>query len=488
MRTSSFLLSLVLIALSAAQAQTSVPKKIALRQNDIAQLALGQSDRSLEANLKSELPRLDLAKAKNVFDWRLLGSTGYETSRFESLSGYGNIEDQILKSNLELSKYWSTGTKTSLSWLRNSYRSEYSPLSPSFSNIPAEQTQDIFGFTLEQSLWRNSFGYSDRRNLASAEKNMNAAMITRASDLQNVVLEALRAYWKAYMSQELMRQAIKSVERYETLVGTIRRKSNFGYATPGELPQVQAELEFRRQNVKTTSMNYLRDSEALIEMLRLPADSEIEFITDVDVKAPPGLPAVKLDDLRAVRSQILKMEAAEMKVEAARRDESPAVALVGQVYGGGLEERPEDAIGEALSGTRPKYYVGIKFEHNFGAGLQAEETVNRKVQAELEKIRLERLKLQTVDGLANEERNTKIQYAELLSTKEQMDLREKAYTQMSRAYTQGRTDINFVIEALNRLVDAESAHSLAMGNYQIALATWSARRDELIPEASRGKE
>ncbi len=460
--------------------------KVVLKQADVSNLVLKQSDRATEANLKSELPRVDLARVLKDFDWFLRANSGYERSRFESLSGVGNIEDQILKSDVSLTKRWTTGTTTSLSWLRNSYRSEYSPLSPTFTTLPTEQTQDIFGFTFEQALWRNSFGVSDRDRVRAAEMDMNAALVTRAQDLQAAVLEGLRAYWTAYISQEDMRQSLKAIERYENLVNTVRRKSGLGFSAPGELSQVSAELELRRQNAKTSGATYLRDADRLVELLRLPLNADITFEIPQEINPPPRLSAVELEKLRRVRSQQLKTDAAQARIESAESEEHPAFAFVGQVYGSGIEERAADSVGEALSGSRPKYYMGVKFEHNFGSGVQNEETVNRKAQAELEKLRLERMKLQTQNELWDSERQTRTLYAQAVSAREQMQLRERAYNEISRAYNQGRTDINFVVEALNQLFAAEVSFSRALGDYQIALASWAAGRDELIPDDSQG--
>lgn len=468
-------------ALEHVALKTDSPK-VVLRQIDVSNLVLKQSDRATEANLKSELPRVDLARVLRDFDWFLKAQTGFERSRFESLSGFGNVEDQILKSDVSLAKRWTTGTTTAVSWLRNSYRSEYNPLSPSFTTVPTEQTQDIFGFTFEQAVWRNAFGMSDRDKVRAAEMDMNAALVTRAQDLQTAVLDGLRAYWTAYISQENMRQSLKAIERYENLVNTVRRKSGLGFSAPGELSQVSAELELRRQNAKTSGATYLRDADKLIELLRLPLNADITFEIPQEIAAPPRLSAIELENLRRLRSQKMKTEAAEARVESSQSEEHPGLALVGQVYGSGIEQRSSDSVGEALSGSRPKYYVGVKFEHNFGSGVQNEETVYRKAQAELEKLRLERMKLQTQNDLWDNERMTRTLYAQAVSAREQMVLRERAYNEINRAYSQGRTDINFVVEALNQLFAAEVSFSRALGDYQIALAAWAAGRDELIPD------
>lgn len=457
-------------------------EKMRLSQNDVAALVLSRSDRAVEANLNSELPRVDLARVQKTYDWFLSGQTGFERSRFESLSGYGNIEDQTLATSMMLSKAWQTGTKSSLEWRRNSYRSEYSPLSPAFTNMPAEQTQDIFGVSIEQSLWRNAFGYSDRRKVRAASMDYHAATITRAQDLQDAVLAGLKSFWGAFIAQELVKQSSQSIERYEKLVNTVRRKSSFGYSLPGELAQTQAELESKKQLLKSNSLDYLQQTDSLLEYLGLPPNKEIDFATHVELTPPPRLNPVDITTLRAYKAQAMRLESSTIKAEASSSDEHPNITLVGQVYGAGLEKQASDSVGEALSGSHPKYYVGVRFEHNFGSGAQSEETVSIKIQADLAKIRLERMKNQVEINLLNAERDAKVKYAQVQSTKEQLTLRERAMNEMNKAYTQGRTDITNVIEAMNRMFDIEVSYSRAIGDYQISLAQWVSLRDELIPD------
>lgn len=54
--------------------------------------------------------------------------------------------------------------------------------------------------------------------------------------------------------------------------------------------------------------------------------------------------------------------------------------------------------------------------------------------------------------------------------------------ELNRSYTQGRTDIRNLIDAMNALNTTEVAHSRAVGDYFIALNEWAALRDELIKD------
>ncbi|MGZ3747093.1 MAG: TolC family protein, partial [Pseudobdellovibrionaceae bacterium] len=87
------------------------------------------------------------------------------------------------------------------------------------------------------------------------------------------------------------------------------------------------------------------------------------------------------------------------------------------------------------------------------------------------------------DIQAQAQRKVQTTYAAVLSTSEQKKYREKALKELSRSFSQGRTDISIYIDAMNKFSLAEVQYSQAIGNYQTALNEWAAARDELIPDA-----
>lgn len=472
---------------SNAQAKEISPVKIALSQRKVAELVLNQSDRTLESNLRADLPRFDYATIMSSLDWNLTAEAGYEISKFENFAQSHNAKDETYKTSILLKKPWITGTTTSLSWNRNSLQSEYFTGSPQMTNLPSQQTQDIFGVTIEQNLWRNAFGSADRARVRAATENLNASVITRANDLQNNVLEGLRKFWTAYVAEETFKEALSSRERYEKLAENVRKKSSFGYSSPGELPQIRAELEARGQNTKTQSTNYLRTVEDLLLYLGYPADSSIDFQVENSIPAPPVLPTVKVTDLRTFKAQDLRHKAAQEIANAASSNRDPNLSLVGQAYASGIEEKANDSLAESFSGTHPKYYVGLKLEFPFGSDIRNEDSVNKQILAKIEEIKKDRLLKDLDSQLDNQGRKVLSAHAVALSLAEQRTHREKAMQEINRAYTQGRIDIRNVIESMNLYFQAKIDYSRAIGDYQIALAELAALRDELIPSPKEGQ-
>ncbi|QDK36938.1 TolC family protein [Bdellovibrio sp. NC01] len=496
----SFLVLLSTTALTTAWAQeptaTSKAKEITLNQKLVAELALSQGYRTKEVNLQYQTYRLAVATTLSAYDWVVDATTGYSYDKsigiangtgggVPSLLGSGsNILDnkyQQYRTSIQLSKPFTTGTILGVQLNRISQDADYDPA----ITLPApdNQTADSAGILLEQSLWQNFFGKADRATVNAANYTYDAQEILRANDLEDVVLEAIRQYWTTFAAQENFKEAIVSRDRYKKLVDAVKRKTSLGYSNPGDLPQAQAEYETREQTVKTASTDYLNNLTTLITLLNLDPNSDVKFDTTTLLPAVPKLPAKNIEDLRAIRSQKLKVEAAKENLEASKSKSHPTLNLVGQAYTSGWGENSQDSYSQLTSGDKPKYYIGLRFRYNFGSDVQNEDIINKKINKDLEETRLSLQTLSSNDLQAQSERRVQETYAVALSAQKQKAYREKAAQELNRSYAQGRTDISILITAMNNFVAAEVAYIQAVGNYHIALNEWAAARDELIPDA-----
>jgi outer membrane protein TolC len=473
----SLLLSFGLIF---ASVTTEAAEKIRLSQKTVAERLLSQSFKSKEILLSAEQTRLALAQASAGYDFNMSLESGYELSKIPNFLGTQPDQDQAYKSTFLVKKPISTGTLLELEYTRLSKNTSY----PATSTIaaPAEQTEDYFGIKLEQSLLKNIFGRVDRAKLRAAQANFDAAQTNRNDDLQNLVLEGIRLYWKSYVAQETFNDSIKSRERYQKLVEAVRKKTSYGYNNPGELAQVQAELETRIQNVKTRSTEYLGLISDLVTLLHLPPGSEIEFDVPNDLPGLAKTPEKNVDDLRSVKALRKLYEASEDNLIAASNSELPDLALVGKYYQYGLKPTASEANSEMLGGSKPDYYVGVKLSYSFGSGLQSADAKNKTWGKELAESVLHRRRLELQDALEKTSRTTQSTLAIYESAKAQKGYREKAAQEQSKAYAQGRTDLNTLITSLNNYFESEIVFTRSIGDYLTALNEFAALRDELIPD------
>lgn len=475
-------------AVTTAWAQTPA-KEITLSQRTVAELVLKQGTKTQEVNLKYQQFRLGPAQALAAYDWRLSAESGFEYDKSVALLTsftQNNNKYERYKTAVSLQKPFTTGTLLGLELNRLSQKADYDAFIA--NPPPSQQTLDSVGLTLEQSLLGNFFGASDRATVNAAELTYRANNVIRANELEDVVLQSIRLFWNAYVSQENFKEAVNSRDRYKKLVDAVKKKTSLGYSNPGDLPQVQAEFETREQKVKSTSNEYLANLENLLTLLNLDPATEVKFEVPKQIPEVPKLTEKNTDELREVQSQKLKVQAAKETLTSVESAGYPVLNFVGKIYSTGVDEAPGNSYSELVSGTRPKYYAGLKFQFSFGADLQNETIINRKMTKELEEARLSRQLLEAKDREIQAQRKVHATYAIALSAEKQKGFREKASQELNRSYTQGRTDISLLITALNNFFDSEVQYSRAVGEYAIALNEWAATRDELIPDGDSNQD
>lgn len=467
-------------AAAAPTAPTAAPPApaIKLSQRDVAELILKQSPQAKRVSLLYETKLADVAKARALTDWKLDAETGYLTDRTESLTRFLNdSKTEKMTTTVTLSKSLLTGTTLSLALARDSYKSDQV-----VGTTPPDVVSDRYTLSLTQDLWANSFGRGTRSVISTAELTYEADMLLRANELEDVVLNGLRLYWNAYVAQESFREALAVRDRYEKLVASVRRKTSVGYNSPGELSQAQAEFENRVQTVKSSSATYLQLLDQLITTLALEPGSEVTFVVPKELPPVPKLDAKSPDSLRILRSEELRLKAAEELVRSTESSSKPTVALVGRVGATGVEETAEASYSELIAGAHPETYVGLRFSYSFGSGTQSETLRANRALLSIAEVRRAQTRSEQQDSITALERKVGSAYAIAQSAARQREYREKAMQELTRTYNQGRTTLKDLIDAMNNYFDSELRTIRTLGDYQVALNEWAAARDELIPD------
>lgn len=462
---------LIIIPLRKIWAET--PKQITLSERTVSEIILKQGLKTLEVNLRYQQFRLDPIRTLSAYDWNLKAESGYEFDRSASIltSGTSTTSDyKRYRSTLSLTKPFTSGTLLGI---------EINQLS---QNGNTDLYLDSAGVVLEQALLGNFFGIADRATIRAADLAYEANNIAYLNELEDVVLEATRQFWDTYVLAESYQQAINSRDRYKTLVTAVKRKTQLGYSNPGDLPQVLAEFETREQRVKTASQEYSESVENLLTLLAIDSSTEVKFNVAKEISPLPRFNKKNLEELRAIRAQKLRLEAAKENLDIAESLKKPTLNLVGRASNSGLSDSQQDAYTQLGSGTYPKYYVGLKFQYNFGSNVQEETVINRRITQNLEEARLRRFFLEAHNLDEQAQRNVQTNYDIAASAKKQRDFREQASRELNRSYSQGRTDISILITAMNNLFDSEVKLYRAIGDYAISLNEWTALRDELVSD------
>lgn len=451
-----------------------------LNLQDVAQLILKNSLKKEESNLTYQSTLIKPTQVLSGLDYTLSVETGWEQSRFENFTGTANPKDETYKTTVQLKKSFLTGTTLLAEYNRTSLRSEFSQTYT--GTLPNSQTQDVAGISFEQSILKNGFGQNTRRDIQAADFDVSMAKKNRLLQLQDQVLEGVRAFWQAYVAQKNFQEAISTKDRYQKLVESVRKKNQFGYANPGELYQVLAELEIREQSIKAESQNYLDALDHLLTLLNLPKDEKINLEIPEGLTPLPHFSQLDLLKNRNLQMQKEKLDQAQLLLDSADNKTLPDLSLVAKVYQSGLEPRSEDSITEMTGGNHPKYYLGVKLSYSFGSNQQAEEFKNKNILKSIEEVRWQKSKADLLKKESNIQRKIQVSYHSVISFKNQLEFRDKALQDIQKAYTQGRMDISVLIDAMNKYFAVQTQYTKGLGDYQMALNEWAALSDELISD------
>ena len=476
MRTFFLLLASVAAPILSQAAPTTLP----LKPEDVIRLVLKQGPQAQEIQLQAQQSRLVLATAERVYDFNAAITTGYFLSKFESPSNSFLEEEKNTTTVASLAKPFSSGTTLTLQYQGISDTTQVRT-----GGTASDYGQETAGILLEQNLWRNFFGHANRASLRAAEATVQASEVSRWISLQDLALKATQAYWNAYAAQETFEAAVKSRNRYMSLVDSIQKKVRYGFNNPSDLTQAQAELEGREQTVKTESANFLASVDSLKTLLGFQEDSLIQFVIPTQVAAPETpKTALNLESTRALKAATLSVTSATETLEQVKSESAPDISLIAQYYAQGFDGNRSEAQKEMFNGTHPKYYIGLRFQHSFGSGYQDENSLNKRMAKDLAQAQLDRKKLELQDQEEDLKRRLQSTYSIFISSKNQRSLREKASLELSKTYTQGRTDISILIDSLNKYFDSEAQVSRSLADYQITWAQWQALQDQLVTGAN----
>ncbi|MBL7671200.1 MAG: TolC family protein [Bdellovibrionaceae bacterium] len=455
-----------------------------LSQDQVIALVLKQGLKTKEIQFQFAQNQLAEVLALSSFDWKLNLESGFEYDRSRAWSPFvaANSKYERIRTTLGLQKQLTSGTLLGFEINRLSFKSEVGPSASTTatSTIPTQASQESYGLLLEQSLWGNAFGESDRAIVSAARKNTLASDMTQIDELEKIVLETLRQFWESSVAAKTYTQAVAARGRYQRLLDSARRKTKLGFANPGELSLAQAEVELRDQTVSNAKTEALLKQENLVTALNLKPGTMLEFLLPPLASQPTQSSAPAISQIRLLQAQKLKAEASEDLLAAARSRNAPSLSFVAKSYLSGADETDSNSFNAAMSGVNPKYYVGMKFSHSFGSDLRQEEIRNKQAMADLEKSKLSRLTLENADLLNQALRKVQSTSEIAQSAARLNEFRKAIVQELTVSYGQGRVDLRALIEAMNNELSAEVILTRTIGDAQMAQLELAALKDELI--------
>jgi len=466
---------LVLAALMAPSAGAVVR----LAPQVIVDSVLNQGLESRAIQLEARKSDLPLARAQGAYDWTFNANSSYELTRLETLSGLSNLEDRNRLFSVGFSKKLPTGTALSLKYNRNYQDS----ITSSFlsSAHPPDQVLDFVDLGFRQDLLSNFFGIQERRRTAMASRDVAQADLRRKENLEDLVLDAVALYWKAYVSEAALREAIQAREKFGLLVRTVERKRSLGLAEPSDVAKVKTEFSSQDRHVKSASLQYLSDLDRLFSAAQLPYEKDVEFDVSLDLPAPPDDPAVELDELRPVTQARLRVENAQAGLANAKMDLLPKVTLFGQMSFNGVDQQPGQSFSELTSGVHPRYLLGIELNYPLWSESLRGEARHQELLQDEAFNEMNRAREARSIELKQAERSVRSNYIIARMAKDTMIQWEKIIEDRERLFRNARVGTAEIIQDYSFYFRSKADHVAAVADYYYSYHRLRAAKDELVP-------
>jgi len=444
--------------------QPALSDAIKISSTNIPELIKNKSLTYKEIETKSLSFDLQYEQINLGYNW----SIGFDFSKEQDAtdSVTTNIDPQSEKDKYSflLNKKFMTSTITTLEATQVNYLTRTANTSYSQNYLTA---------TLEQSIYPFFSTPQEKLNLLTAKTELERSKLQLEVDLNDHTKEAVSLFWKTLSLQKSVQENSDLLKKYQSLVKTIQRKRSNSTSSAGELEQALAEYEIRKQSLieDTNSVeNYLLQ---LKQLLNIDKNTTLELVQSDKLPELPTPFNGDIKNLKRYEIQKLKILAAEDSYSASRAKGLPKISLYGKYTQQGLDANTTESFNEFKSATKDKYAIGLKLDYIFDDQASEKEKAIKLANRDIELSRFNRFEFDLKNQITIARQKLENAYTSLQTTNTILKYRLDGLKQINTNYTQGRTDISFLIDAYNKKIQAEISVINAKGLYEVTLAEYN---------------
>ena len=339
--------------------------------------------------------------------------------------------------------------------------------------VPSNQATSQLTFSYSHPLLRGrGFAYNNSL-IVLARIDTAVAEQTFLAQLQDQLIEVVRAYWALYLERATLAQQVRLYLNTEQIVELLRNRQTID-AQRTQLITASSALESRRAELIRARTAVINSETRLRGLINAPELSR----SDIAELVPVDRPGIEFydADLQAeiqtalrhrpeVQIALQEIKGAATRLSIADHELLPALNLVTELYANGLRGNSgfAGAFGDQFSEGAPSYSVGFQYEMPVGNRLARARRTRRCVEARQLQARYDQ-------ALANIQTEVDIAVRELVTS-----YREIRAT--SRALAAAEAEAHTIEQRWNRFIDGNANSSL---NLESLL-----RAQERVTEAER---
>ncbi len=372
-----------------------------------------------------------------------------------------------------------TGTtvETGLNIDQNSARPSSNPLITSLGNsvfTPSSNNVTQIFVSVRQELLQNAFGH---RQVKQDRVNLNKSIIQRQevlNRLASLIVETTILFWEYYRMESNAETSQRLVNNVRNVKRVTRRKLRLGLAERFEV-DLWIALEKRSENL-LADVVYGKEAQlrALLSNLKLDKNLQVSFAYILRTSIPENLNVSK-DTSEAFKrradfqSAQLRLVNAKENVQITKLGGKPSLSL-GFRYGSlGYDPSFSTAFSQSTQGNFPDSAVDLTMTAPLNDLNNLVDRRNAKVDLRIAQIKLEQVRRQVEDDVAEAFERIKVQHKKLTRTKDIVRRTRRYYAGILRGYRTGRFAATNIREALDSLAQAELDFNAARIDFNIIL-------------------
>ncbi len=419
----------------------------------------------------------DYLKFQKKFGYNLNGEA---SSTYLRMSENGNTSPFIIGTKQDLyslsgglSKYFSSGTSVSIAldhdYSKSNMKAPLFGVSESYSKL----YKNTLSVSLQQSLMKNAFGYSDRltaQNLRILGKVERAALI---NSLSGLIVSGLVDYWNLIVAEQNLATSKVELKNMEDLFAVVTRKNYIGLAQNFEVNQYRSLLYQSRNKVKLAEQSLFEARIKLLKNLNLDNDIQLESITQLFDQGPDLLVVnayeTAIKNRVDYRNALQLITIARNSLAIAENQGLPDVNLFASVGAGSQDTSMGTSFKELPTLDNPQLTVGVKATYTLDN--QEAKTMIRDSRFQLRQARLKAMQIEKdiKDEVASLTEKVKILFDIYKNTKEAERQAMLYYYSVRQEIRRGRFSALVSKEALDNYIRSRYNTTQSLISYNITL-------------------
>jgi outer membrane protein TolC len=408
-------------------------------------------------------------------------STSTSADRFDQVSQLKNLSQSA---SLGFSQLLSSGTTIGASMGLTKGTSN------SANNLINPNVGGTFGVNFSQPLLRGRSLDIVRFQITTARINLRSTVLTNQDSMMSYVQAAESAYWDVVGARDTLKVAQNALDLQQISMDRSDKMLELGAMAELDIFQPRAQLEQSKIAVSQAKFGLVRVEDALRRQMGADLDPAIRNlpIELTEAVAPPDDTTVldrealiqkALSNRPDLARALLTLQSDDLGLKQSINNMRPQLTLTGSYNGSGTSGTRYlagssipvssggfyDALGTAFARENPRYSFGLNLTlplHDRGAAANLANSILSKksdtltVRRTEEQVRLD--VLNAVTALESSREQVKL-------AKISRDLAQQDQESWQKKFDLGTTEMYFVLDATNRLTNAESSLSNAYIQY-----------------------